>query len=132
MRIQVSAIGRLKPGPERELASHYVMRAEASGRGLGITSIAIVEHAESPAATERLRRDEEGSRLLAGFPARARLVAQDETGRTLGSAEFAQMIRSEIENGTAILGFLVGGPDGIADSVRENARGGILSLGRMT
>ena len=58
MRIQISAIWRLKPGPERELASHYVTRAGASGRSLGLTSIAIVEHAESAAMNERLRREE--------------------------------------------------------------------------
>src|SRR5262245_26620760 len=132
MRIQVSAIGRLKSGPERDLASHYVMRAEASGRTLGITSIAIVEHAESSAISERLRREEEGSRLLSRLSAGATLVALDETGRSLSSGEFAQMIRYEIERGTASLVFLIGGPDGLSDFIRESARGGILSLGRMT
>ncbi len=132
MRIQVSAIGRLKPGPERELASLYVMRAGASGRSLGITSIVVVEHAESPAITERVRREEEGGRLLSGFSGAARLFALDQAGRPLSSAEFAQMIRSEIDGGTPLLGFLIGGPDGLSDSVRESARGGILSLGRMT
>ena len=102
MRIQVSAIGRLKPGPERELASHYVMRAGASGRSLGITSIVVVEHAESPAITERVRREEEGGRLLSGFSGAARLFALDQAGRPLSSAEFAQMIRSEIDFSSAV------------------------------
>jgi 23S rRNA (pseudouridine1915-N3)-methyltransferase len=132
MRIQISAIGRLKPGPERELASHYVTRAGASGRSLGLTSIAIVEHAESVAINERLRREEEGRRLLSGLSASTKLIALDETGRSLSSGEFAEMIRSEIEGGTAALAFLIGGPDGFSDFVRESARGGILSLGRMT
>jgi 23S rRNA (pseudouridine1915-N3)-methyltransferase len=132
MRIQVSAIGRLKSGPERELASHYVMRAAASGRSLGINSVAIIEHAESSAISPRLRREEEGTRLLSGFSGGAVLVALDEAGRTLSSSEFAQLVRSELERGTAALAFLIGGPDGLADSVRESARGGILSLGRMT
>src|SRR5262245_14763286 len=113
MRIQVSAIGRLKSGPERELASHYVLRAAASGRSLGITSVAIVELAESSAISERQRREEEGSRLLSGLSAGAKLVALDETGRSFSSSEFAQMIRSEIERGTASLVFLIGGPDGL-------------------
>ena len=132
MRIQVSAIGRLKSGPERELASHYVMRAGASGRTLGITSIAIVEHAESSAVSERHRREEEGCRLLSGVPGGALVVALDEGGRNLSSSEFAQMIKSELERGTSTIMFLIGGPDGLSDSVREGARGGILSLGRMT
>ena len=132
MRIQVSAIGRLKSGPERELASHYESRAGASGRSLGLTSIAIVEHPESTATDERLRREEEGRRLLSGLSPGAKLIALDETGRSLSSGEFAEMIRAEIEAGTGSIAFLIGGPDGFSDSVRDRARGGILSLGRMT
>jgi len=132
MRIQVSAIGRLKSGLEREIASDYVNRAAASGRTLGIASIAIVEHAESSAASERLRREEEGSRLLSAVPGGASVVALDEGGRHLNSSEFAQMVKAELERGTPTLMFLIGGPDGLAESVKESARGGILSLGRMT
>src|SRR5262245_27262003 len=132
MRIQVSAIGRLKSGPERELASDYFARAGASGRTLGISAVTIVEHPESAAASERLRRDEEGSRLLSAVPGGACVVAFDENGRNLGSREFAQLVKAELERGTPTLVFLIGGPDGLAEAVRENARGGILSLGRMT
>jgi 23S rRNA (pseudouridine1915-N3)-methyltransferase len=132
MRIQVSAIGRLKSGPERELASHYVMRAGSSGRTLGISSVAIVEHTESSAATDRLRREEEGGRLLSAIPGGASMVALDEGGRSLSSSEFAQLLKAELERGTSALLFAIGGPDGLSDSVKNNARGGILSLGRMT
>ena len=132
MRILVSAIGRLRSGPERELASHYVERAAASGRTLGIASIGIVEHAESSGASGRLRREEEGSRLLSAVPGGASVVAFDEGGRNLSSSEFAHMIKAELERGTSTLTFLIGGPDGLSDPVKESARGGILSLGRMT
>ena len=132
MRIQVSAIGRLKSGPEREIASDYVKRAAASGRTLGITSIAIVEHNVSTAQDERLRRQEEGSRLLDGVPGGASLVALDEGGRNLSTDEFAQLVKTELEKGSSTLAFLIGGPDGLSDAVKESARGGILSLGRMT
>src|SRR5262245_41497329 len=132
MRILVSAIGRLRSGPEREIASDYIKRAAASGRTLGIASIAIVERAESAAASERLRREEEGTRLLSAVPDGASLVALDEGGRNLSSDEFAQLVKAELENGSCTLAFLIGGPDGLSDPVKESARGGILSLGRMT
>jgi len=132
MRIQVSAIGRLKSGPERELASHYVVRAGSSGRTLGISSVTIVEHAESSAASERLRREEEGGRLLSAIPGGASIVALDEGGRSFSSVEFAQLLRAELERGTSTLSFLIGGPDGLSASVKDRARGGILSLGPMT
>jgi 23S rRNA (pseudouridine1915-N3)-methyltransferase len=132
MRIQVSAIGRLRSGPERELASHYVARAGSSGRTLGISSVAIVEHAESSAASERLRRAEEGSRLLSAIPGGASIVALDEGGRSLSSSELAQFLKAELERGSSTVVFLIGGPDGLSESVKDSARGGILSLGRMT
>jgi 23S rRNA (pseudouridine1915-N3)-methyltransferase len=70
--------------------------------------------------------------MLSGVPGGALAVALDEGGRNLSSSEFAQMIRAELERGTSALIFLIGGPDGLSDIVRESARGGILSLGRMT
>jgi 23S rRNA (pseudouridine1915-N3)-methyltransferase len=42
------------------------------------------------------------------------------------------MVKAELERGTPMLVFVIGGPDGLSDAVRESARGGILSLGRMT
>ena len=43
MRSAIAAVGRLKDGPERELAAHYRKRAEAVGRGLGLREVEIVE-----------------------------------------------------------------------------------------
>ena len=39
MRLVVAAVGRLKQGPERELAAWYRKRAEATGRSLGLRDI---------------------------------------------------------------------------------------------
>ena len=39
MRIVVAAVGRLKQGPERELAEHYTKRAADAGRALGLHPI---------------------------------------------------------------------------------------------
>ena len=43
MRIVVAAIGRLKRGPETELAERYLKRATQTGRSLGLRDIEIVE-----------------------------------------------------------------------------------------
>ncbi len=131
MRIQISAIGRLKSGPERQLAIHYVTRAGTSGRALGISSVDIVEHAESSAVSKRLRQEEEAGRLVSGLSAGAKLVALHHWYKELSSNEFAEMIRREIDGGTASLVFLIGGPDGLSHSIKQNARGH-LSLGLMT
>ncbi|MFZ0610043.1 MAG: 23S rRNA (pseudouridine(1915)-N(3))-methyltransferase RlmH, partial [Xanthobacteraceae bacterium] len=59
MRIIVIAVGRLKQGPERELAAAYRKRAEAVGRALGMRDIEIIEIRESRAQDAERRRVEE-------------------------------------------------------------------------
>ena len=49
MRVVVAAVGRLKRGPEMELAERYRERAVKSGRGIGLRSLDVVEIAESRA-----------------------------------------------------------------------------------
>ena len=43
MRIVVAAVGRLKQGPERELAERYRKRAADAGRSVGLKAFDIVE-----------------------------------------------------------------------------------------
>src|SRR5271170_3689442 len=59
MRLLIAAVGRLKQGPERELAAAYRKRAEAIGRGFGLRDIEIVEIRESRAQDAERRRIEE-------------------------------------------------------------------------
>ena len=40
MRIVIVAVGKLKRGPEQELAERYRERAAKSGRGIGLRSLA--------------------------------------------------------------------------------------------
>ena len=47
MRLLVAAVGRLKRGPERELAERYRERAVQCGRAVGLRALDIVEIAES-------------------------------------------------------------------------------------
>src|SRR5262249_51049419 len=56
MRIVVAAVGRLKQGPERELAERYRKRASDAGRSAGLSAFDIVEIKESRAgdATRRM------------------------------------------------------------------------------
>ena len=53
MRIIVAAIGKLKRGPEHDLAERYRERAVKSGRVLGIRSLEVIEIAESRAREHR-------------------------------------------------------------------------------
>ena len=50
MRVVIAAVGRLKQGPERELAASYRKRAEATGRAFGLREIEVIEIRESRAS----------------------------------------------------------------------------------
>jgi 23S rRNA (pseudouridine1915-N3)-methyltransferase len=131
MRIQVGAVGRLKPGPERKLADAYLERTIALGRGAGISPVSVAEIAESRAATADLRMADEAARLRAGLPDEAMTVALDGGGRDITSEEFAALIGRWRDGGTGTLAFLIGGPDGLSADIKATA-GYRLALGRMT
>lgn len=131
MKLHVAAVGKLKTGPERELAEHYFSRVGQLARQVGIASLTVTEHAESQAKTAELRRTEEAARLLGACPAAAFIVAMDERGKTLTSQELAGEIGKRIDIGTSDLAFLIGGPDGHSSAVKARASLQV-SMGRMT
>src|SRR5580704_4624368 len=93
MRIVIAAIGRLKQGPERELAAEYCKRAEKIGRAFGLRDIEIVEIRESRAAEAERRRVEESIAIANVIPERAMIVILDERGTSLDSAALAATLR---------------------------------------
>lgn len=121
MRIPVIAVGRLKQGPERELAEMYRKRAEGVGRSLGLRDIEIIEIRESRAQDAERRRVEESIAIANVVPERAIVVMLDERGDNLDSAALAALLREwRAEDRTAIC-FVIGGADGLADSLRLRA-----------
>lgn len=125
------AAGRLKPGPEKALADDYLTRATGLGRKCGISRIAVTEFNESPASSAATRMAEESRMIAAALPPRCFTVVLDERGRTLASEAFAELLRRHLDDGTGDMAFLIGGPDGHAPDIRENA-GLLLSFGAMT
>ncbi|MGS0639924.1 23S rRNA (pseudouridine(1915)-N(3))-methyltransferase RlmH [Citrobacter sp. VF227] len=93
MRLILAAVGRLKAGPERELASRYRDRAAQLGRGLGFPSCDNVEIPESRARRAPDRCAEEAAALATYLPSGGVLVAYDERGRAdLGSEALAERV----------------------------------------
>ena len=116
MRVVIAAVGKPR---DRHLAAaidDYETRAarywpldvvevrEASGRGI---SAAVA-------------KEREGERLLERLPAGATLVACDERGDRLTSAEFATMVTSSRDRAKDIA-FVIGGAFGLADALRGRA-----------
>jgi 23S rRNA (pseudouridine1915-N3)-methyltransferase len=131
MLVSITAVGRIKSGPESDLADRYRKRFEATGRSIGLGVLKIVELSEARDATAKLRKQDEATRVLARTSIDAIIVAMDERGRSLSSEAFADLIARHRDDGAAEMTFLVGGPDGHGSNVLNTAHDKI-SLGRMT
>lgn len=132
MRLLVAAVGRLKNGPERDLAVRYRERTAQSGRALGFTTCDLVELVESRARRADDRCAEEAAGLLGHLPAGGILIAYDERGRSdLTSEQIADRIGGWRDAGRAALCVAIGGPDGHDASIRTRAEL-ILSFGAAT
>ena len=124
------AVGRLKSGPERDLAERYRERAEALGRAGGFSPVEVVEIPESRVRRDADRRAEE-ARAILERAGPATLIAFDERGRSIPSEDLAGRLGQWRDGGTPALAFVVGGADGLDPSVRERAAL-VLSFGAMT
>jgi 23S rRNA (pseudouridine1915-N3)-methyltransferase len=121
MRIVVAAVGRLKQGPERELAERYRKRAADAGRSAGLQAFDIIEIRESRAGDAARRMLEESIAVANIIPERAVTVILDERGESMSSASFAGMLQAWRTQDKAAAVFIVGGADGLAPSLREKA-----------
>src|SRR5688500_11598607 len=92
MRLVVAAIGRLKDGPERELAERYRKRTEQVGRRIGFRTAEIVEIRDSRAQDRAKRRIEESIALANVIPDKALTVILEGRGDSLNSAKFAALL----------------------------------------
>src|SRR3977135_2015956 len=90
MRLVVVSIGRLKQGPERELAERYRERFDDIGCKLGFRGLEIHEILESRARDAATRVAEEAAAISAAIPEKSVLVALDERGDNIDSGAFAR------------------------------------------
>jgi 23S rRNA (pseudouridine1915-N3)-methyltransferase len=131
MRIVVAAVGRLKPGPDRELAERYQDRAMKAGRALGLRGPDIVEVKESRAREAERRMTEETIALAGALPDDAIKVILDSRGQNTSSDTFAQRIRSWRDGDSPAVGFIIGGADGLGAGLLDDADV-ILAFGSAT
>jgi 23S rRNA (pseudouridine1915-N3)-methyltransferase len=122
MHLVVVAIGRLKQGPERELAERYRERFDGIGRKLGFRGLAIHEISESRARDAATRMAEEASAISALIPEKSVLVALDERGESFDSATFAQHLGRFRDQSVANTIFAIGGADGLSPELRRKAK----------
>jgi 23S rRNA (pseudouridine1915-N3)-methyltransferase len=131
MRISLFAVGRLKAGPEKDLASRYLDRFAKAGPAVGLELAKMVEVQESRASNAETRKREEGGMLEKALPEGAILILLDERGKALDSEAFADFIGRHRDNGKRDMLLAIGGADGLDPELRARADM-VINLGTMT
>lgn len=131
MKVWVHAVGRMKAGPEKELADRYLDRFSKSGGPLGLDFSGVTEIAESRARDVDERRREEADRLRAQMAPGTALILLDERGKNLSSQQFADRIAALRDGGQRGLMIAIGGPDGHDEALRSEAQL-LISFGAAT
>jgi len=120
MHLTLAAVGRARDGPVRRQIDDYIKRLP--------WAVSLIEVAEADGPDRKAR---EADKLLAAVPDGAALIVLDERGRGLTSREVAGWIGHRRDEGMRHLAVLIGGADGLDDSVRQRADL-VLALGKLT
>ena len=122
MKILISAIGKAKASPEQQLYKEYIKRMSwpVQCREFDVKLEGITQ-----------RKQREGGQLLAAASGYDRIIALDETGKTLSSPEFAAQLQAWQQQGNSSFAFIIGGSDGLDAPVKKAAHL-TWSFGRVT
>ncbi|WP_270938205.1 23S rRNA (pseudouridine(1915)-N(3))-methyltransferase RlmH [Falsiroseomonas oryzae] len=120
-RLAIVAVGRLRPGPERDLYEHYAARLRPPP--------AVTEIPEARGSAAEVRR-REGAALLAALPANATAIALDLGGEAPSSEGFAALLDRCAATGKPVA-FVIGGAEGLDPDVLARVAHR-LALGPMT
>lgn len=122
MHLVVISIGKLKQGPERELAERYRDRFDDIGRKLGFRGLAVHEISESRARDAATRMNEEAAAIAGLIPEKSVIVALDERGSSVDSATFAKHLGKWRDDSVPHTIFVIGGADGLSPELRRRAK----------
>jgi 23S rRNA (pseudouridine1915-N3)-methyltransferase len=116
MRLVVAVVGKPR---DRHLAA-AIEEYETRAARYWPLEVAEVREASGRGVTPADVRSREGDRLLERVPPSARLVACDERGDRLTSAQFATLL-ADARDHAQDCAFVIGGAFGLPDAVRDRA-----------
>ena len=121
MKVTVVCAGKLKEKYLRDGVAEYEKRLRPYA---DLRTIEIIEERmkDRPSLAEKeevLRR--EGERLSSQIPQRAYLIVLDVGGEEMSSEKFSARIDRLILMGESHIAFLIGGPFGLSDELRQRA-----------
>ncbi len=110
-KIEIIAAGQLKKGPLFELCQEYIKRLTWP------LTIITIESKHKDAA--QMQADE-NKKIAGHIRADSYVIAMDERGKSLGSADFAKTIQ-KIQNNSQDIQFIIGGASGLSGDIRQRA-----------
>lgn len=134
MLIRIVAFGKLKTPGLRESLDYYLrnLKAWAPNEEMELKPIAVPD--KSPATRMQIQ-EKEGAILLdklkPSLESRGILVLLDETGKSLRTRDWAEMLKGWESEGFREVNFCIGSSLGFSAAVRNRARR-TLSLGQQT
>ena len=117
MQLLVAAVGQRMPAWVNEAWTQYARRMPAALR-LTLREISLEKRGKN-ADTNRLTA-KESQALYGAMPARARIIALDVQGRSWSTEQLAANMEEWMGDGRDV-GFMIGGPDGIAADILQKA-----------
>jgi 23S rRNA (pseudouridine1915-N3)-methyltransferase len=117
MQLLVAAVGQRMPGWVNEAWTEYARRMP-SNLDLSLREISLARRGKN-ADTKRLTATESMA-LHEAMPERARIIALDVKGQSWSTEKLAGNLEDWMGDGRDV-GFMIGGPDGIAAEIMQKA-----------
>lgn len=115
--LRIMTVGRPHASFWKDASAHYLERIS---RWRQVTDTVIRD--SDPALPVARRVEDEGKRILAALSPQDIVVCLDEKGRSMTSREFFRFLEGMSNDATRRPCFIVGGPFGLHESVRRQAR----------
>ncbi len=127
MKLTLGVVGRLRAGPEKDLADDYIARAAMLGQGLGVSPVELLEF-HPKGKTDKAAITQQ---VLSALPTGSARIVLDERGKDMGSSDFAHLLARWRDEGNAHAALLIGGADGWSHDMRDGAAA-VLRFGSWT
>lgn len=125
MKILLLCVGKMKPSPEMDLCEKYAKQLS--------WPVKIIEVEAKKNLPDAQRMEQEAELLLGAYrkSQASALIALDERGKEMSSPELAKQIGTWQTQGVSHLALIIGGADGLHESVRKEAKL-TLAFGKLT
>ena len=122
MNITILACGKIKKDSTSDMLDHYQKQFKWSVK---------VKEFNVSVNDAVAKKKQENELLLEAIDNGAYLIVLDETGKDIGSRDFAALIEKQQQISTKHIQIVIGGADGLTDEVRKRANY-MLRFGKMT